>query len=108
MTGEVQAFTEFMKRANDSERATLRLAVAKLRRGASQWLQVAVRMLDHVPVRNGPRARAAVQARDYLSGDAPRTLRPRLPADLHFFDGNVEKEKSVNKKNTNKDTNGKD
>jgi molecular chaperone GrpE (heat shock protein) len=48
MTGEVQAFTEFMKRANDSERATLRLEVDKLRRGESEWLQVAVRMLDHV------------------------------------------------------------
>jgi molecular chaperone GrpE (heat shock protein) len=48
MTGEVQAFTEFMKRANDSERATLRLEVEKLRRGESEWLQVAVRMLDHV------------------------------------------------------------
>jgi molecular chaperone GrpE (heat shock protein) len=48
MTGEVQAFTEFMKRANDSERATLRLEVEKLRRGESEWLQVLVRMLDHV------------------------------------------------------------
>jgi molecular chaperone GrpE (heat shock protein) len=48
MTGEVQAFTEFMKRANDSERATLRLEVEKLRRGESEWLQVAVRLLDHV------------------------------------------------------------
>ena len=107
MTGEVQALTEFMKRANDSERATLRLEVEKLRRWESEWLQVAVQMLDHVPVRNGPRARAAVQARDHLSDDAPRALRPRRPADLHFFNGKVEKEKSVNK-NTNKDTNGKD
>ena len=48
MTGEVQAFTEFMKRANDSERANLRLEVEKLRRGESEWLQVLVRMLDHV------------------------------------------------------------
>jgi molecular chaperone GrpE (heat shock protein) len=48
MTGELQAFTEFMKRANDNERATLRLEVEKLRRGESEWLQVAVRMLDHV------------------------------------------------------------
>jgi len=48
MTGEVQAFTEFMKRANDNERATLRLEVEKLRRVESEWLQVLVRMLDHV------------------------------------------------------------
>ena len=40
MTGEVQAFTEFMKRANDSERAKLRLEAEKLRRGESEWLQV--------------------------------------------------------------------
>ena len=37
-----------MKRANDSERANLRLEVEKLRRGESEWLQVTVRMLDHV------------------------------------------------------------
>jgi molecular chaperone GrpE (heat shock protein) len=48
MTGEVQAFTEFMKRANDSERANLRLEVEKLRRAESEWLQVVVRVLDHV------------------------------------------------------------
>jgi len=48
MTVEVQAFTEFMKRANDSERANLRLEVEKLKRGESEWLQVLVRTLDHV------------------------------------------------------------
>ena len=48
MTGEVQAFTEFMKRANDSERANLRLEVEKLKRGEGEWLQVLVRTLDHV------------------------------------------------------------
>jgi molecular chaperone GrpE (heat shock protein) len=48
MTGEVQAFTEFMKRANDSERANLRLEVEKFKRGEGEWLQVLVRMLDHV------------------------------------------------------------
>lgn len=48
MTTEVQAFTEFMQRANDSEKATLRLEVEKLRRAEADWLQVLVRMLDHV------------------------------------------------------------
>jgi molecular chaperone GrpE (heat shock protein) len=48
MTGELQAFSEFMQRANDNERATLRLEVEKLRRGESEWLSVLVRMLDHV------------------------------------------------------------
>jgi molecular chaperone GrpE (heat shock protein) len=48
MTSEVKAFTEFMQRANDSERANLRLEVEKLRRAEADWLQVLVRMLDHV------------------------------------------------------------
>ena len=48
MTSEVKTFTEFMQRANDSERANLRLEVEKLRRAEADWLQVLVRMLDHV------------------------------------------------------------
>jgi molecular chaperone GrpE (heat shock protein) len=48
MTAEVQGFTEFMQRANDGEKATLRLEVEKLRRAEADWLQVLVRMLDHV------------------------------------------------------------
>jgi molecular chaperone GrpE (heat shock protein) len=48
MTAEVKAFTEFMQRANDSEKATLRLEVDKLRRVETEWLQVLVRLLDHV------------------------------------------------------------
>jgi len=45
---EAQAFAEFMQKANDSEKATLRLEVEKLRRGEGQWLQVLVHLLDHV------------------------------------------------------------
>jgi molecular chaperone GrpE (heat shock protein) len=48
MTAEVKAFTEFMQKANDSERANLRLEVDKLRRGEAEWLQVLVRIMDHV------------------------------------------------------------
>jgi molecular chaperone GrpE len=48
MTAEVKSFTEFMQRANDKERATLRLEVEKLRRSEADWLQVVVRILDHV------------------------------------------------------------
>lgn len=48
MTAEVQAFTEFMQRANDGEKATLRLEAEKLRRMEAEWLQVVVRLLDHV------------------------------------------------------------
>jgi molecular chaperone GrpE (heat shock protein) len=48
MTAEVTGFTEFMQRANDSEKATLRLEVDKLHRAEAEWLQVLVRLLDHV------------------------------------------------------------
>jgi len=48
MTAEVKGFAEFMERANDREKATLRLEVEKLRRVEAEWLQVLVRMLDHV------------------------------------------------------------
>ena len=48
METEVKAFTEFMQKANDSERSNLRLEVEKMRRAESEWLQAIVRMLDHV------------------------------------------------------------
>ena len=48
MTSEVKAFTEFMQRANDTEKANLRLEVDKLRRAEGDWIQVLVRMMDHV------------------------------------------------------------
>lgn len=48
ITAEAQAFAEFMQKANDSEKATLRLEVEKLRRGEGQWLQVLVHLLDHI------------------------------------------------------------
>ena len=48
MTAEVQAFTEFMQRVNDTEKGSLRLEVEKLHRSENEWLQVLVRILDHV------------------------------------------------------------
>lgn len=48
MAAEAKAFTEFMQKANDTEKATLRLEVDKFRRAEAEWLQVLVRMLDHV------------------------------------------------------------
>jgi molecular chaperone GrpE (heat shock protein) len=48
MGAEAKAFTQFVERANDGERATLRLEVEKLRRAENEWLQVLVRVLDHV------------------------------------------------------------
>jgi molecular chaperone GrpE (heat shock protein) len=48
MATEIKAFNEFLQRANEDERAMLRLEVEKLRRGEADWVQVLVRMLDHV------------------------------------------------------------
>lgn len=48
MTDEARAFGEFMQRANDNEKATLRLEVDKLRRAEAEWLHVVVRTLDHI------------------------------------------------------------
>jgi len=48
MAGEAKAFQEFLTKANDSERAHLRLEVEKLRRAEADWLQVLVTILDHV------------------------------------------------------------
>jgi len=48
MTTETKSFTEFMRKSNDSEKATLKLEVDKLRRAESDWLQVLVRLMDNV------------------------------------------------------------
>jgi molecular chaperone GrpE (heat shock protein) len=58
MSEEVAGFTEFLKKTNDAEKATLRLEVEKLRRVEGDWLQVVVGMLDHVAALH----RAAIQA----------------------------------------------
>jgi molecular chaperone GrpE (heat shock protein) len=48
MASEAKGFAEFMQRINDTEKANLRLEVDKLRRAEIEWMQVLVRMLDHV------------------------------------------------------------
>jgi molecular chaperone GrpE (heat shock protein) len=48
MAAEVREFSEFMQKMNDSGKAALRLEVEKLRRGEAEWLQVLVRILDHI------------------------------------------------------------
>ena len=48
MAAEVREFAAFMEKMNDSEKATLRLEVEKFHRGEAEWLQVLVRILDHV------------------------------------------------------------
>jgi molecular chaperone GrpE (heat shock protein) len=48
MTAEAAAFREFIQKAGDAEKATLRLEVEKLGRAQNEWLQVLVLILDHV------------------------------------------------------------
>jgi molecular chaperone GrpE (heat shock protein) len=48
ITIEVKEFAEFQKKMNDAEKSTLRLEVEKLRRIEGDWLQVVVRILDHI------------------------------------------------------------
>jgi hypothetical protein len=37
-----------LQKSNDGEKATLKLEVEKLRRAEAEWVQIVVRMLDHV------------------------------------------------------------
>jgi molecular chaperone GrpE (heat shock protein) len=48
ITTEARHFSEFMQKAQASQVSHLQLEVDKLHRAESEWLQVAVRMLDHV------------------------------------------------------------
>ncbi len=48
MATELKDFNEFMQRADASEKAALRLEVEKGRRAEGEWLQILVRILDHV------------------------------------------------------------
>jgi molecular chaperone GrpE (heat shock protein) len=48
MAAEARAFTEFLQKANDAERVHLRLEAEKLRRNETEWLQIVIRLLDHV------------------------------------------------------------
>lgn len=58
MAHEAKTFMEFMQKANDSEKAALRVDVDKRQRMELEWLQVTVRILDHVFALN----QAAVQS----------------------------------------------
>lgn len=48
MASEAKAFAEFLQKANDAERAHLRLEAEKLRRNEGEWLQIVIRILDQV------------------------------------------------------------
>ena len=70
MAAEVRDVTESMRKLSESERATLRLEVEKLRRAETDWLQVLVHMLDHVYA---------------LHSGAARSGQPRLIEQLTHF-----------------------
>jgi hypothetical protein len=61
MSNEARAFAEFIQRANDQEKQTLRLEVDKLRRGEGDFLQVMVHLLDHVFALFGAAVRSGQQ-----------------------------------------------
>jgi molecular chaperone GrpE (heat shock protein) len=72
MAEEVRQFSDFMQKMNDSEKAALRLEVEKLRRAEGDWLQVLVRILDHVFA---------------LHAAAERSGQPKLTDQISSFQG---------------------
>lgn len=48
MNAELKSFKEFLEKANESEKTVLRLEVDKLRRAEVEWMQILVRIMDHV------------------------------------------------------------
>jgi len=48
MAEEAHQFTKAMQKLNDNEKSALRLEIEKLHRAEVEWLQVLVRILDHV------------------------------------------------------------
>ena len=59
MADEAQQFAEVMQKLNDSEKSALRLGVEKLHRAEGEWLQVLVRILDHVFALHAAAARSS-------------------------------------------------
>jgi len=62
VTAEARAFTEFLGRTNDQEKAALKLELEKLRRGSSEHVQVIVHMLDHIYALHQAARRSGVPA----------------------------------------------
>jgi molecular chaperone GrpE (heat shock protein) len=95
MTEEVRQFSEFMQKMNDSEKTALRLEIDKMRRGEAEWLQVLVRIFDHIFALNAAAARSgqpklAEQIAQFQNAccDAARRigLSPFVPKDGEPFD----------------------
>lgn len=58
---EGRQFMSFMEKAHDQDRANMRLEIEKLRRSESDWLQVTIRMLDHIYALNMAAGRSGQQ-----------------------------------------------
>jgi molecular chaperone GrpE (heat shock protein) len=58
MKAETSDFMSFLQRANDQERANLRLEVEKLRKMEGDWLKTTVQILDHIYALNQAAARS--------------------------------------------------
>ncbi|MEK7675586.1 MAG: nucleotide exchange factor GrpE [Verrucomicrobiota bacterium] len=58
MDAEAKDFLKFLEKANDKEKAHLKLEVEKLRRADAEWLQVTVHILDHIYALNQAAARS--------------------------------------------------
>jgi len=95
MAVEAKEFTEFMTRANDTEKATLRLETEKLRRVEGESLQVIVRVFDnifslHASAMRSGNPKLAEQVSQFVNAcrDAARRigLMPYLAAPDEIFD----------------------
>jgi molecular chaperone GrpE (heat shock protein) len=58
MSAEVREFSEFMQKMNDSEKSAMRLEIEKGRRAEGEWLQVLVRIFDHIYALHNAAARS--------------------------------------------------
>jgi molecular chaperone GrpE (heat shock protein) len=59
MADEARQFANVMQKLNDNEKSALRLEVEKLHRAEVEWLQVLVRILDHVFALHAAAARSS-------------------------------------------------
>lgn len=62
VSAETKAFSEFLSRSNDQEKAALKLEIDKLRRGHTEHLQVIVHTLDHIHALYQAGARSGIPA----------------------------------------------
>jgi molecular chaperone GrpE (heat shock protein) len=96
MTNEIRTFAGLFQRMNDAEKGALRLEVEKLRRVEGDWMQVLMRVLDHVYALNQAAVRSGQPALvkqigyfEHSCRDAARRvgLAPFAAQESEVFDG---------------------